>query len=395
MTVTFSNPGLIDLRAVTTMGVSVKDGPSPIGYFGTGLKFAIATILRNSGTVCIWAGTQGYQFGVENDTIRGKDFQLVTMNNVALGFTTALGRNWQPWMAFRELYSNMLDERGQMAFKPARPAPNTTSIEVVCDAIEREARQKHLYFLESEPVYRGKRCEFHSGRTDTFFYRGVRAGKFGSPSCFTINLVEEAALSEDRNLASTFELQRLVTYDLRECNDEAILRQWFTAPRGFVQQSWDLAWNGVSCSPTFLRVGNEVLKSGHPIPDSLIRVLAQHDDRLDPDPVELLHFEKSFIIEAIDFCRRLGYSVDDYKIQVVESLGKNVLGRANRLSNTISLSKTCLAQGKLRIASALIEEWAHLKHDLDDNSTEMQNWLFDQLARLGQAYLEEKEHRND
>jgi len=40
------NKGEIEIETITTMGVNVKECDSPIGFFGTGLKFAIATFLR-------------------------------------------------------------------------------------------------------------------------------------------------------------------------------------------------------------------------------------------------------------------------------------------------------------------------------------------------------------
>ena len=42
MKIYFCNAEPIDLNAIAIMGVSVKTGDNPIGYFGTGLKFAIA-----------------------------------------------------------------------------------------------------------------------------------------------------------------------------------------------------------------------------------------------------------------------------------------------------------------------------------------------------------------
>ena len=47
MSIIFTNQGEIDIRAVTTFGVSVKNDNSAIGMFGTGLKYAIAIILRH------------------------------------------------------------------------------------------------------------------------------------------------------------------------------------------------------------------------------------------------------------------------------------------------------------------------------------------------------------
>ena len=49
----FTNPGIIDPRSISTFGVNAKASTNPIGHFGTGLKYAIATILRNDGSITI------------------------------------------------------------------------------------------------------------------------------------------------------------------------------------------------------------------------------------------------------------------------------------------------------------------------------------------------------
>ena len=53
MTVYFANAGLIDLDVIRIMGVSVKTKDNPIGYFGTGLKFALSTLLRSGHKVTL------------------------------------------------------------------------------------------------------------------------------------------------------------------------------------------------------------------------------------------------------------------------------------------------------------------------------------------------------
>jgi hypothetical protein len=42
--IVFENEGLIDLRSIKTFDVSVKENDSPIGFFGTGLKYTIVAI---------------------------------------------------------------------------------------------------------------------------------------------------------------------------------------------------------------------------------------------------------------------------------------------------------------------------------------------------------------
>ena len=114
----FANAEPIDLRAVTTMGVHVKPtNDSPIGYFGTGLKYAIATLLRNGHQIDIWANGQRNYFSTHDEEIRGTTFKLIYLNGERLGFTTNLGKNWELWQAYRELESNVRDENGQSGEK--------------------------------------------------------------------------------------------------------------------------------------------------------------------------------------------------------------------------------------------------------------------------------------
>ena len=44
--ITFHSPTILPIEAATTMGVSVKESDNAIGKFGTGLKYAIAGVLR-------------------------------------------------------------------------------------------------------------------------------------------------------------------------------------------------------------------------------------------------------------------------------------------------------------------------------------------------------------
>ena len=92
MTIYFGNQGAMDLDVIRVMGVSVKVKDNPIGFFGTGLKFAICTLLRSGHKVkLIINGVEVYEFSVEDVTIRGETFQRIKMNDELLPFTTELG----------------------------------------------------------------------------------------------------------------------------------------------------------------------------------------------------------------------------------------------------------------------------------------------------------------
>ena len=95
--VSFRNRGLIDLRAVRTFGVSAKECENPIGFFGTGLKYAIAICLRLNCKVTLWRGTERYDFATREAEMRNATFRVITMNGEELSFTTDLGKTWEPW----------------------------------------------------------------------------------------------------------------------------------------------------------------------------------------------------------------------------------------------------------------------------------------------------------
>ena len=93
--IVFENKGELDIRAIKTFGVNSKDNPaSAIGYFGTGLKYALAILLRAKHVVTIITGGKKYTFGVVTSKIRNYSFDIVTMNGEELGFTTELGKDW-------------------------------------------------------------------------------------------------------------------------------------------------------------------------------------------------------------------------------------------------------------------------------------------------------------
>ena len=119
--VIFSNPGLIDLRAITTFGVSSKENDSAIGFFGTGFKYALAILLRERQDITILRGkTKKYKFSHKTQTVRVDKFDFIYMNEQALNFTTDLGKTWKLWQAYRELYCNCVDEYGKVEFSRAR-----------------------------------------------------------------------------------------------------------------------------------------------------------------------------------------------------------------------------------------------------------------------------------
>ena len=149
MTLYFTNPGEIDLDAALILGVNAKVNENPIGRYGSGLKYAIAVLLRTGHSVTIWSGLEENIFYARTASTRGVEYSQVWCNDKPLGFTTHLGSNWEVWQALRELKSNAQDEGGITTddISEADAIEGRTVIEVTGSGIMLAWENRAKYFL--------------------------------------------------------------------------------------------------------------------------------------------------------------------------------------------------------------------------------------------------------
>jgi hypothetical protein len=198
--ISFITPTALPIEAATTMGVSVKETDGAIGKFGTGLKYAIAGILRLNGKIEFSIDGDLYKFEAIRSDIRGKTFNIVHCNGTPCGFTTDLGKHWEPWQLFRELASNALDEGGRWGSGNAPGSEGRTVIRVSCREVEESERSEAVFRPQSECVLSSTLgAQIYAGATQHYYYKGIRAGSFPSIAPVTID-VSSGELSEDRLL---------------------------------------------------------------------------------------------------------------------------------------------------------------------------------------------------
>jgi hypothetical protein len=212
--VVFETPGLIDVRAFTIMGAHAKpNSANPIGYFGTGLKYAIAVLVRLGAEPLVWIGLDRFGFSRNATMFRGTPLETIKMtvlkhgrkrpDTFELPYTTAYGRNWEAWQAFRELESNTRDEGGRtyvvdtMAMVPANP--RYTRIIVDLPEFAQAAERIDDVFLP-RGARTGTLLEVVGGESERLWYRTMRALDLQKPSIYTYNILEEMALTEDRTI---------------------------------------------------------------------------------------------------------------------------------------------------------------------------------------------------
>lgn len=191
----FVTPTLLSYIDLMSMGGSDKaDNVSLIGTYNSGLKFSMALALRNeiNLSVEVFDNEFSENFNRKRSTLyttdvyneccdqTGKEKELIQIyKNVSkesffsrhcedlgggdfpeeviqTGFSTKMGIDWQLWMLLRELYSNMIDEKGSYYEDGYPEIKYGTVVKLVFEENSEFADiwdNRHLYINEKEPLY--------------------------------------------------------------------------------------------------------------------------------------------------------------------------------------------------------------------------------------------------
>lgn len=394
----FQNPDEIDVRSISTFGISVKDTSNPIGFFGTGLKYAIAVLLRHKHAVTIFSGLTVVEFGVARDAVRGQEFDFVTMAvdggaPTPIGFTTELGKQWDLWMAYREIACNCKDECGEAQFEHemASPEAGVTKVVVIGDTFESIFAQSHTYILEDEPQFVVNGMEVRSRPGEAYFYRGVRIHQLQTPAIYTYNDTAQVELTEDRTAKYPHMLAHRAAQAVLQATDKQFLRTCILADDKTFEGRFDYHGWGVRASAEFLEVvGDCMTDRSTKINESAVMVWKDATKKpFEPREIQMTDVQRQSLERALDFCARIGFQIRGaYPIKIVESLGEGTLGLAKDQSIYIA-ERVYDMGGTKQLASTLIEEYVHLRHGWRDLTRELQTFLFDKLVSVGEELVGE------
>lgn len=275
--VVFRTPGKLDLRSITVFGLNAKPNSSnPIGYFGTGLKYSIAVLARHNLKTTIWIGDTKWTVETDPTKFRNKDFKSIQLRRhrktlgigkrIELPFTTELGKTWELWQAFRELYANTLDEQGEtflcdlttdgvMRVQGVTLAPKQcTHIIVEGEEFVQEYLEREKTFLpdalrqqpNEEPVQRFDRP------SKFIYWRGMRVHDLREPSEFTWNILAPIDLTEDRTAKYEFQLRTRIEEYLRNHAPKDVIQQAITSPYGKFEHRLSFDYHYTAPSSTFI-----------------------------------------------------------------------------------------------------------------------------------------------
>lgn len=397
----FQNAGYFDPRAMLTAGVSAKESPTAIGFFGTGFKYAAAIILRLGGHIDITTTTDDgvteyYRFHKEAEQIRGEEFDLVKVEKrtsadmlqpvvIDAGFTTRLGLQWEPWMAYRELRCNATDEGGRVG-TDLQDGFQTT-VAVTCPPLLDVHGSRDDYFIDDDPpIYSTPDVDIHRGGRSFMYYRGVAVHNC-TPSAFSYNIKAKIELSEERTARSGWQISEIIQKALQSVTNRdicrAVLRSDSQYDQGIGFKGSDMWGDALPVSDEFREEAYQALKTGTLKNQSARRMLEQIRDKEGTwEPMNPTKVQAEMLGRALRFLGAMGFPIRDFPIRLVLTLGEGVMGRAHK--DQIYMAELAFTMGTKQVASTLLEEWVHLKHGHADFDRGMQNWLFDTILSLGE-----------
>lgn len=390
--ITFRNRGLVDLRALTIIGVNSKDTKSPIGQFGTGFKYAVAVALRLGGTIVVCRGLERFEFTARRETIRNDEFSVVYMNDQQLGFTTHLGSHWEPWQAFRELYCNMLDEGGEAV--PGELAPEEGYTHVYLDHAKFDnvwdQRNTIVLPVQRKCLYKDDNLEIvDDAPTNHIYYRGIRVASLENAASHTYNILCPLELTEDRTVKSMWQIDSVIRTAVRRMTDKTMLRRMLVTETAY-ERGLDYSYGDYSSEffdVVYKARANESLNKL-----ALVAYRTKNPEVTMPKRVTRIERqEKKDLKDALELCTVLGYDLTSHPIVITDELPDNTLGQVfPKHSEKIFIARRAFSLGMLTVAGTLLEEHIHLKHGLKDNTRELQNHLLDLVMRSAQRILLEK-----
>lgn len=416
------NQGEIDINAFRLIGATTKN-ESQIGYFGSGIKYALATALRTGVPIEVFSGSKKIEITTQKTEMRGQEFDVVCIDGVPTSITTQMGRDWKPWFIFREFYCNALDE-GEAKLEVTEEVEGVegkTRVYIgLVDEMKDVFANRDKYFAQRRLAdYEAGGIKIYRpllGESMIIYRKGIQvANREGQPIYdydFTRLAINEAREASDWDI--TYEM---VGFWCKHASQEMISALLNTED---VEKTLEFQMNWSTNSGANMGLAwNEILKDKIVIPyehggkftddlttDNWVMLpwrlcqrlkLAFKDLKIrgfetaaeDLVEVPFRDREEKLVEEAVDFLKKSNQfdQIGKYPIKKAV-LGKAVLGQV--IGDTIYLSEKVFSEGRRTIVETLIEEYVHIHEEVYDRTRGMQ----DNLIKIIVNQMEEKEGIN-
>jgi hypothetical protein len=420
--------GEIEIEAFTLIGASSKrSDPTKIGFFGSGLKYSIAAMLRNKISFKIFNGENEVIVSTIEKNFRGSVYDAIIINGFETSLTTTMGgKDWDiPFAPIREIYSNAIDEDEDASLTSTDNVEG--KIGTTTFFIKKNESVTHFfdnfdaYFCNRNPnvlasndnvsIYpavgegvrlfrKGILC-FHDSKERSLFHYNSSSFEINESRVLSNRWGARYAISNGWKKVDNVALIKKLVFGLAGGNDgyfehkldfsfaQRFTNAWYDAMKG---KKYVPAEVVVFCKPHQL-IDRIVLPKSLLIPLyeqfkelDVLGMTADTDGEIDfvvtENPSQIL-VDK--VIEALDVLRNSRYKhrLNSAEIVYVNFINKNTLGKAKNEKIYLSTKLDC--EDVSYIAKVLIEKTEHLITDLDDYTRSFQdhfiNLYYDELMK--------------
>lgn len=410
----FTNKGEVPVNAFKLLGASNKrEDQSKIGFFGTGLKYAIAVLLREDVEFKVFSGLQEVKIGVRSTSFLDQKVQVITVNNEKTSITIEAGIDWEGWFAIREIYSNALDEGGSIEIEEIKPEAGSTKIYVEMDSTKLGDvfQNWQKYFANKRPaLYKNEYgrilAKLPGNQNYNVYRKGILSYKRQAVSLFDYDL---NSLDINESRVAKYSWQALEkSSDLLAKSDSSQINEFINLSKDpkrsdyveWQNEFWD--YTG-SFSPIWLEIINDrelipndyagsypKSTNGLVLPDKLIKKLREYFGK----QVKVFGEDKAYIPledqsgldvikKSLSRLKELGFTYTG-PVTIVNFKDKLCLGQYENKEILISESALHLTDSDLDLV--MLEEILHAQSGFGDYTREFQTYIINTILSISKSY---------
>ena len=385
--VIFENPGTLDPRSLTIMGLNVKENDNPIGYFGTGFKYGVAIAIHNNCEVIIQNGMGVDQVVKQiEQKFRDKKYMSLWLGSKELPFTAELGKNWHLWQAYREFKGNCDDEGGKIWVDTVIPVRenNKTRVIISGDSFLKVYENRDRYFWnETAAIMLDESNSRSRNNPGYLFYRGIKVGETLEETDYSYNIVDkELELSEDRTLTNWgyHQFTSRLAKSILSSKDEVLIEEFVCSKE--VERFETLPFTLSSAGTIFVKVVRRIYTTQpERLQESLLENMRERMGESESyTSFPLTPLDAKERDRALALIEPLGLNLQKVKIIWKADIGEDLLGCAIR--NEVYIGKRCFDDGAKVIAATLIEEYIHAVDKIEDYTRTFQDRVLRMLVNV-------------